>query len=78
MNKKITCACSLVFLALALFAARAQAGPYDTWGYSMKVSFPLPVPGELTNFPTLVTLSTDTPGFLYTDFNSPADGADLR
>jgi hypothetical protein len=71
---------SLAVAAMAsiLVGSAAQAGPYDAWGYSMKISFPLALPGAVTNFPTLVTLSTNTPGFRYTDFNSPADGADLR
>ena len=32
----------------------------------------------LTNFPVLVRLSTNTPGFSYSQFASPTDGADLR
>ena len=32
----------------------------------------------VTNFPVLVRLSTNLPGFTYTQFVSPGDGADLR
>ena len=48
---------------------------YDT----MRISFSgFTNASTLTNFPVLVRLGTNIPGFSYSQFVSPADGADLR
>ena len=72
-------ALSGALLLVVLPTAAATAGVCDGWAYRMKIRFAATVPGTLTNFPCLVALSTNgIPGFLYTDFNAPASGADLR
>ena len=71
--------CIFVGLFLAAGMIDAQGGTYDAWGYRMKIRFAGYDRIEtLTNFPTLVVLSTNIPGFSYSAFNSPVDGADLR
>ncbi len=53
-------------------------GPIVRGAYRVRLSFPSPVPGALTNFPVLVMLGTSTiPTLAYSQFASPADGADL-
>lgn len=56
----------------------AQAGVYDTWGFRLKLSFTNQLGGPLTNFPVLVTVSTNLTGFRYAGFTNPDTGADLR
>ena len=57
----------------------ATAAVYDGWGQRMKITFAGYNKSEtLTNFPALVVLGTNITGFLYNDFDSPSDGADLR
>jgi len=56
-----------------------QAAVYDGWTYRLKIRFAAPIQGTLTNIPVLVILSTNSiSGFRYTDFSSPASGADIR
>ena len=69
----------LVSLLLLVGIGSTQGGVYDGWSYRMKIRVAGYNQAEtLVNFPTLVILSTNIPGFLYTDFNSSANGADLR
>ncbi len=56
----------------------AEAGLYDTWNNRVKLSFTNQPSGPLTNFPVLITLSTNVPGFRYADFTNAATGGDLR
>ena len=68
-------------LAMALAAAVAVGGPFDSWSYRAKITFAgYNPPGgteTLTNFPALVLLSTNVTNFRYTDFQSGVN-ADLR
>lgn len=71
--------------ALACLAAvsQADAGPFDAWKRSLRLTFSGYSQTEhLTNFPVLVALGTDVPGFQYSQFMSDnASGercADLR
>ena len=69
----------MLLLITALSAARAS--DFTGWYKGMPITFSgynPPGGGALTNFPALVTLSTNLAGFRYTDFGSPSDGADLR
>ena len=55
------------------------AEAFDDWTYRMRISFPIPLNGGLTNFPALVNLSEGIDGarFSYAQFLSSA-GGDLR
>ena len=69
----------LVSLLLLVGIGSTQGGVYDGWSYRMKIRVAGYNQAEtLTNFPTLVILSTNIPGFLYANFNSSSNGADLR
>jgi len=75
-GKRISACCLGLFLA---GSAALHAGVYDGWNYRMKIRFAAPIPGSVTNFPVLAALSTNgIPGFKYSDFAAPANGADLR
>jgi hypothetical protein len=71
----------ILWMAICVLAApgTARAAVFDGWAYRTKIAFAgYNKPESLTNFPALVTLSTNIAGFHYADFNSPGDGADLR
>jgi len=72
MKKTVWFIISVVF---AVTAASADTRPR----YEAKITFSGYNRAEvLTNFPVLVELSTNITSFSYTNFVSPADGADLR
>ena len=61
------------------FSAMESGYTSLTWNYKMKISANGYSRDEtLTNFPLLVVLSTNLPGFSYNQFLSPTNGADLR
>ena len=69
----------LAALLFLIGAGPSHGGAYDAWLFRMKIRVAsYDKPEILTNFPTLVVLSTNIPNFRYTDFNSSSNGADLR
>lgn len=68
-----------IVLAAGLLAWHpAQAGLFDSWGRCLSIEVTnYPYAGVLTNFPLLVRLGTNIPGFAYGQFASPPY-SDLR
>ena len=66
-------------LCIILLAAPTSfSADFDAWSVRLPISFGnYSKPETLTNFPTLVVLSTDITDFTYDDFASP-NGYDLR
>ena len=63
---------------LGLLPGVHGGGIFDDWNGRMKVTFPLDLSATLTNFPALLVLNTNTPGFRYADFKAADGKADLR
>ena len=59
---------------------QGPVGTFASWAHKMNITFQgYNRPEVLTNFPVLVVLDpASIPGFQYSDFGSPSDGADLR
>ncbi len=69
----------LLSCLMAVAGLSAHAANFSGWSKAMPITFAGYGKAEtLTNFPVLVKLHTGLSGFSYTDFASPADGADLR
>ena len=69
---------SLAAVVALVLAHPLCAGPFDGWTRKVALSYDSYTGSEvLTNFPVLVTLSTNLQGFSYHAFESPA-GGDLR
>lgn len=67
-----------LLLALAVCAGPAAAADFGGWGRLMRITFSgYARPEPLTNFPALVLLGANIPGFRYSDFLSGSN-ADLR
>ncbi len=67
-------------LALSgMIVPRAFGTDFSSWGHTMRIGFPgySSQRTTLSGFPALVVLSTNLPGFAYSQFASPA-GGDLR
>ena len=68
----------LVCAVLIAAASRSSAADFSSWARKLPVIFQgYSRPETLTNYPALVLLSTNLPGFAYKDVRSPT-GGDLR
>jgi len=76
---KRACLCSAVVM---MWVSGAVAADFGTSQYRSKITFSGYTPpggaSTLTNFPALVILSTNIPGFSYSKFTAPFNGGDMR
>lgn len=67
----------IAWLGLLAAMLSAQAGNFDAWSCNTKITINYRDYYALTNFPLLVKLGPNIPGFSYSQFGH-ADGSDLR
>ena len=76
--KRTICVMAAICAWMCFYVGTTRAATFDTWLYRMPVAFAgYDKAGTLTNFPSLIGLSTNINGFFYSQFSSPT-GGDLR